>query len=189
MVALKKLGVYFFIMIKVLRLGHRRGRDDRISTHVGLTARQWGADEIVYSGEKDSNMIESIEDVVDRWGGNFNICYESDWERIFREFDGFRVVLSMFGEVFNRGMEEIEEEAGDDILVIVGGEKVPSWLYKEADLNLSVGNQPHSEVAALAVFLHEYSDADLYREFEGAEIKTEPRPHGKEVKDLEEESI
>lgn len=172
-------------MIKVLRLGHRRGRDDRISTHVGLTARQWGADEIVYSGEKDSSMVESIRDVVDRWGGDFEVSYTEEWKKLFRGFDGFTVVLSMFGEELSEGMPEFKEVDGD-VLVIVGGEKIPSWLYEEADLNLSVGNQPHSEVAALAVFLHEYfGDENLYRELEGAEIKVEPRRHGKEVIDLD----
>lgn len=175
-------------MIKVLRLGHRAGRDDRISTHVGLTARQWGASEIVYSGEKDSNMIESIRDVVNRWGGDFEVSYTEEWKKTFREFNGFTVVLSMFGEELGKGMPEIKE-VDEDILVIVGGEKVPSWLYEDADLNLSVGNQPHSEVAALAVFLHEYfGDENLYREFEDAELKVEPKRHGKKVIDLDEES-
>ena len=175
-------------MIKVLRLGHRRGRDDRISTHVGLTARQWGADEIVYSGEKDSSMVESIRDVVDRWGGDFEVRYTEEWKKLVRDFDGFTVVLSMFGEKLREGMPEFKE-VDEDVLVIVGGEKVPSWLYEDVDLNLSVGNQPHSEVAALAVFLHEYfGDENLYREFDGAEIKVEPRRNGKEVIDLDQES-
>lgn len=175
-------------MIKVLRLGHRAGRDDRISTHVGLTARQWGASEIVYSGQHDQNMMESQRDVVDRWGGDFKVSYTDEWKKLFREFDGFTVVLSMFGEELERGMSEVKE-LNEDILVIVGGEKVPSWLYEDADLNLSVGSQPHSEVAALAVFLHEYTDGeDLYRDFEGAKLKVEPRRHGKKVIDLNEES-
>jgi len=175
-------------MIKVLRLGHRRGRDDRISTHVGLTARQWGADEIIYSGERDKSMIESIRDVADRWGGGFEVGYTEEWKKQFREFNGFKVVLSMFGEELSKGMSEVKE-IDEDILVIVGGEKVPSWLYEDADLNLSVGNQPHSEVAALAVFLHEcLGDENLYRELEGAEIKVEPRRHGKEVINLDKES-
>lgn len=172
-------------MIKVLRLGHRRGRDDRISTHVGLTARQWGADEIIYSGEHDSNMMESLEDVVDRWGGDFEVKYRKDWKDLFRSFEGFTVVLSMFGEELNKGLEVVEDSLEEDILVLVGGEKIPSWLYEEADLNLSLGNQPHSEVAALAVFLHEINEEAIYRDFDDADIKVVPSPHGKEVKNLE----
>jgi tRNA (cytidine56-2'-O)-methyltransferase len=172
-------------MIIVLRLGHRAGRDDRISTHVGLTARQWEADEIVYSGQHDSNMLESVRDVVERWGGDFEVKYREDWKNLFRSFEGFTVVLSMFGEELNKGLGVVENKLEQDLLVIVGGEKVPSWLYQDADLNLSVGNQPHSEVAALAVFLHEINERAIYQGFDDADIEVVPSPHGKEVKNLE----
>ena len=34
--------------VTVLRLDHRPGRDDRMTTHVGLTARALGADRVVF---------------------------------------------------------------------------------------------------------------------------------------------
>ena len=37
--------------ISVLRLGHRIERDKRITSHLGLTARAFGADEIILSGD------------------------------------------------------------------------------------------------------------------------------------------
>lgn len=173
-------------MIQVLRLGHRRGRDDRISTHVGLTARQFGADEIVYTGEKDDNMLESIKDVVDRWGGDFEVSYNENWKSIVRDFNGKIVLLSMFGEKLDKGMKEIKTEWEDDLLIIVGGEKVPSGIYEMVDMNLGVGNQPHSEVAALGVFLHDYFEGEeLDSSFEGAKIEVEPQRDGKKVKNLE----
>ena len=49
-------------MIVVLRLGHRRARDKRISTHVGLVARAFGAQKIIYSGEKDQKLLDSIKE-------------------------------------------------------------------------------------------------------------------------------
>ena len=33
--------------VVVLRYGHRPGRDDRMTTHVGLTARALGADRVI----------------------------------------------------------------------------------------------------------------------------------------------
>ena len=57
-------------MIKILRLGHRLGRDDRISTHCGLVARALGADEIIYTGELGKEMLESVKNISQRWGGN-----------------------------------------------------------------------------------------------------------------------
>jgi len=114
-------------MIKVLRLGHRAGRDDRISTHVGLTARQWGVSEIVYSGQHDQNMMDSLEDIIDRWGGDFQIDYTDEWKKEIRNFGGLKVHLTMYGERIDEKMEEIEDNFEDrDLLVIVGAEKSSS---------------------------------------------------------------
>jgi tRNA (cytidine56-2'-O)-methyltransferase len=49
-------------------------------------------------------------------------------------------------------VQEINE-ADRDMLVVVGSEKMPSEVFKLADWNVSVTNQPMSEVAALAIFL------------------------------------
>jgi tRNA (cytidine56-2'-O)-methyltransferase len=163
-------------MIKVLRLGHRAGRDDRISTHVGLTARQWGADEIVFSGEKDENMLESQRDIIDRWGGDIELRYTKEWKKEIREFEGLKVHLTMYGEKIDEKLDEIKQEFSslEDILVIVGAEKVDRWVYENIDYNISVGNQPHSEIAALAVFLDRLQEGDIKEDFDGAEIEVEP---------------
>jgi tRNA (cytidine56-2'-O)-methyltransferase len=162
-------------MIKVLRLGHRAGRDDRISTHVGLTARQWGADEIIYSGQHDSSMMESVEDIVERWGGNFTVRYTEEWKKEIKDFDGLKIHLSMYGERINEKIDEVKKEfAEEDLLIIVGAEKVPRWVYTHVDYNISVGNQPHSEIAALAVFMDRIQDGEIKGSFEGAEIEVEP---------------
>ena len=49
-------------------------------------------------------------------------------------------------------------------------------------MNIAIGNQPHSEVAALAVFLDRVLDGLVFRlEFEDAEIKVIPCERGKKV--------
>ncbi len=170
-------------MIKVLRLGHRAGRDDRISTHVGLTARQWGASEIVYSGQKDSNMIESLRDTSERWGGEFKISYTKDWKDIIRDFDGLAVQLTMYGEKIGEKDEEIKQRFEEqDLLIVVGAEKVPRWVYENVDYNISVGNQPHSEIAALAVFLDRVQENGIKEEFEGSDIQVVPSEKDKLTK-------
>lgn len=163
-------------MIKVLRLGHRLGRDDRISTHVGLTARQWGAEEIVFAGEKDENMLESQKDIIERWGGDLEIRYTDEWKKEIRDFDGLKIHLTMYGEKINKNIGELREKfSGDeDLLVVVGAEKVPRWVYKHVDQNISVGNQPHSEIAALAVFLDRIQEGKIKEDFEAADIRVEP---------------
>lgn len=159
-------------MIQVLRLGHRAGRDDRISTHVGLTARQWGCSGITYSGEHDESMMESIRDIVERWGGNFSVEYREDWKTVLKEFPGAIVHLTMYGEKIDEKHGELERAFDDDVLVVVGAEKVPREVYRLADHNISVGNQPHSEIAALAVLLDRYTD--IKEEFTGADIEVVP---------------
>lgn len=162
-------------MIKVLRLGHRAGRDDRISTHVGLTARQWGASEVVYSGERDKSMMESIEDIVDRWGGDFEVSYTEEWKKVIKEFNGLKVHLTMYGEKIDEKMDNVKEESEDqDLLIIVGAEKVPRWVYKNSDYNISVGNQPHSEIAALSVFMDRFQEDGIKEEFKNADIEVVP---------------
>jgi len=162
-------------MIKVVRLGHRAGRDDRISTHVGLTARQWGADEIIYSGQHDSNMMQSVKDIVDRWGGDFTVRYTEEWKKEIKEFEGLKAHLTMYGEKVNEKIGELNEEFSEqDLMIIVGAEKVPRWVYTHVDHNISVGNQPHSEIAALAVFMDRIRDGDLKEVFEDADIEVEP---------------
>jgi len=162
-------------MIKILRLGHRLGRDDRISTHVGLTARQWGADEIIFSGEKDDNMLESQRDIIDRWGGDIEVRYTEEWKKEIKDFEGLKVHLTMYGEKIEDNLEALKEEYEDkDMLVVVGAEKVSRWVYKNVDYNISVGNQPHSEIAALAVFMDRIKNEPIKEDFEGAEIEVEP---------------
>ena len=138
-------------MITILRLGHRLPRDERITTHVCLVARAFGADGVIYSGQRDKGLEESIKKVVSEWGGNFRIKYSEKPMKLIKEFKekGFCIHLTMYG----LGMEEMEKVKGKNILIIVGAEKVPPEVYELADLNLSVTNQPHSEVAALAITL------------------------------------
>lgn len=162
-------------MIKVLRLGHRRGRDDRISTHVGLTARQWGADRIVFSGESDDNIIESQRDIIDRWGGSTEVEYCEDWKKVIKDFEGLSVHLTMYGLKIDEQIKEVREKfQNQDLLVIVGAEKVPRWVYTNVDYNISVGNQPHSEIAALAVFLDRVQEDGIKQDFRESEIYVEP---------------
>lgn len=172
-------------MIKILRLGHRAGRDDRISTHVGLTARQWGADEIVFSGEKDENMLESQRDITDRWGGDIELRYTEEWRKEIREFEGLKVHLTMYGETIDGKLDDLKQEYSkkEDILVIVGAEKVERWVYENVDHNVSIGNQPHSEIAALAVFLDRLQGGRIKEDFEDAEIEVEPSEDRKLTKE------
>jgi tRNA (cytidine56-2'-O)-methyltransferase len=168
------MGVY------VLRLGHRPTRDKRISTHVALTARALGCDGI-YVSTKDPDLEESVRDVVDRFGGDFSIQTGVRWKTLLREFKGTKVHLTMYGIHVDDAVPRIRKEAQEDILIIVGAEKVPPEVYQAADFNVAVGNQPHSEVAALAIFLDRLTDGKGLRSDFPGKIKVLPCERGKHV--------
>ena len=166
-------------MIVVLRLGHRPSRDQRVTTHIALTARALGADE-VWVAEEDAELEETVRSVASRFGGAFRVRTGVNWREAIRSWDGVVVHLTMYGEPFVDALEDI---SGSDLLVVVGAEKVPRELYDLADRNLSVGNQPHSEIAALAIFLDRLTGGDaLYRD-RGGRLMIEPNPRGKTVVD------
>jgi|TARA_B000000475_G_C15573426_1_gene273306 tRNA (cytidine56-2'-O)-methyltransferase len=74
------------------------------------------------------------------------------------------------------------------MVVIVGGAKVPGDVYKYSQYNLSVGNQPHSEVAALALFLDAWhGESGSERSFDDARLIIQPTASGKRVLDLDRE--
>ena len=167
------------MMITVLRLGHRKKRDARLSTHCGLAARALGADSIVYSGERDQQLSDSVKKVSKNWGGKFKTSYEKDWRKTIKNFHGTKVHLTMYGLPIQDQIRKIRGKK--DVLVIIGGEKVPGEVYRAVDYNLAVTNQPHSEVAALAIFLHEYfSGRELRKRFDGR-LKIVPQEFGKKI--------
>lgn len=165
--------------IEVLRLGHRPSRDKRITTHVGLVARAFGADKIIIS-EKDRKVEHTLNDVTVRFGGPFQVISGVKWRSYIRKWKGTVVHLTMYGEKLNDVIEKITRKK--DILIVIGAEKVPKDLYELADYNVAVGSQPHSEVAALAVFLDRYlKGKGLRKKFKDELIQIEPTEKGKTV--------
>ena len=170
-------------MIVVLRLGHRPSRDKRVTTHVALTARALGADE-VWVTTKDPALEKTITAMVARFGGSFSVRTGVRWKEAIRSWKGTVVHLTMYGERLDEAMRSIGRDGGKDLLVVVGAEKVPRDVYDLADHNVSVGNQPHSEIAALAIFLYALTDdGSLYRSLEGSRMTVVPDPRGKTVVD------
>ncbi|MFB6197874.1 MAG: tRNA (cytidine(56)-2'-O)-methyltransferase, partial [Halobacteriaceae archaeon] len=72
------------------------------------------------------------------------------------------------------------------LLIVVGAEKVSFEVYEEADFNVAVTNQPHSEVAGLAVFLDRlFEGRELDRDWEDADRTIIPRDTGKCVEGVD----
>ncbi|UCD13384.1 MAG: tRNA (cytidine(56)-2'-O)-methyltransferase [Thermoplasmatales archaeon] len=165
-------------MIAVLRFGHRIDRDKRITTHVALVARAFGADKIIIT-TKYEKIKENITSICKKFGGNFQIETGVDPKKIIKQWKGTIVHLTMYGDELEKSLSKIDKT--DDLLIIVGAEKVPPYFYESANFNISVGNQPHSEVAALAIFLDRYFKGKwLTKQFKG-KIEIIPSNKGKKV--------
>lgn len=171
----------------VLRLGHRPGRDDRMTTHVGLTARALGADRVIFP-DNAGQSVETVRDITDRFGGPFAVELDGEQHATIRDWEGTVVHLTMYGEEVQTVQNDIREaHRAEPLLIVVGGEKVPFEVYDHADWNVGVTNQPHSEVAGLAVFLDRLFDGEeLEREWEGGNRRVVPKETGKRVVDPEE---
>jgi len=166
-------------MIVVLRLGHRPTRDPRVTTHVALTARALGADEIWVS-TKDEVLERTIRGVVERFGGEFRIKTGVEWRKAIRSWKGEVVHLTMYGEALSKALPSVKKK---DLMIVVGAEKVPREVYDLATRNVSVGNQPHSEVAALAIFLDRYLKGKTLEKRVRGRLTIVPNPRGKTVVD------
>lgn len=158
-----------------------------MTTHVGLTARALGADRAIIAGSA-SGSKKTIADITDRFGGPFEVGLTDAPRSVMQSWDGIVTHLTMYG----LPMQDVESEIRDDhatqpVLVVVGAEKVPFDVYERADYNVGVTNQPHSEVAGLAVFLDRlFEGRELDREWENATHRVVPKATGKQVEPVDE---
>jgi tRNA (cytidine56-2'-O)-methyltransferase len=168
-------------VVEVLRLGHRAGRDPRLTTHLALAARALGA-ERMYLHPPDPSIARTVASVGQRWGGSFDVVGCADWRATVRAFDGPSVHLTMYGLPLDEVAPELRR--AQRVLAIVGGAKVPSEVYRLASHNVAVGHQPHSEVAALALFLERMRGLPGPGAWPGARHEIVPMARGKQVRTL-----
>jgi tRNA (cytidine56-2'-O)-methyltransferase len=165
-------------VVVILRIGHRPERDQRVTTHVGLTARALAA--------SDKGVVESIADVASRWGGTFFCQDNMKWRSCIKEWKakgGVVVHLTMYGLNLPEVIGDIRPH--EKILVVVGAEKVPGDIYGLADFNVAVTGQPHSEISSLALFLDNlFCGTELKNEFPGAQIRIIPSKAGKQTEGM-----
>ena len=104
----------------------------------------------------------------------------------WRADGGVIVHLTAYGENIQTSnvLQRIKSE-DRDVMLVVGSQKVPGDFYSEevSDFNVSVGNQPHSECSALAIFLDRYFEGkELAVDFKDAKIRIIPKVRGKQIK-------
>ncbi|MGI0082233.1 MAG: tRNA (cytidine(56)-2'-O)-methyltransferase [Nitrosopumilaceae archaeon] len=170
--------------IEVLRIGQRLVRDDRVTTHVVLVSRAFGATKILMQ-EVNPEIKDTISEINRIWGGNFEVEIIENWKKTLKskKDDSFKIVhLTMYGENIDSVQDKIRQE--EQLLVVVGAEKVPREVYDLADYNVAVGNQPHSEISALAVLLDRLLlGRQFQKKLENAQKEIVPTKRGKNVLD------
>ncbi|MDH3204285.1 MAG: tRNA (cytidine(56)-2'-O)-methyltransferase [Nitrosopumilus sp.] len=170
------------MVIEVVRIGQRLVRDDRVTTHVALVSRAFGAEKI-FMTEVNPEIKDTLEKINGTWGGEFKLEFIDKWKSIVKKKkeENFTIVhLTMYGENINDIQEKLQKEK--DLLVVVGAEKVPREIYELADFNVGVGSQPHSEISALAILLDRIQKGKQFeRIFSDAKRKIIPTKNGKNV--------
>jgi tRNA (cytidine56-2'-O)-methyltransferase len=81
-------------------------------------------------------------------------------------------------------IQEVETELSkkQKIAIIIGSQKVEREVYHEADYNVSITGQPHSEIASLAVFMDRIQKGkELQKDFKGGKCQIIPQERGKRV--------
>jgi tRNA (cytidine56-2'-O)-methyltransferase len=168
--------------IEVLRIGTRLVRDDRVTTHVTLVSRAFGASKI-YMYDANPEINQTISKVNKMWGSDFKVEIIDNWKNTvkLKKKESFKIVhLTMYGENINTIQDEIRKE--EKILIIVGAEKVPREAYDMADYNIAIGNQPHSEISALAILLDRILQGkQLQKKYSNGEREIIPTKKGKNV--------
>ena len=166
----------------MLRVGQRYVRDDRTLTHLCLVSRALGA-ESIYLEDAEKDVTGTLEEVNRAWGGDFRAVLGTPWRRVLQDAkrEGRKIVhLTMYGIPIQDCAKDLSEL--ESLLLVVGGPKVPGRVYHEADFNVAVSSQPHSEIAALAIALHEIQGGEeLKRTFQKSRIRIQPSARGKRV--------
>ncbi|MFX1296485.1 MAG: tRNA (cytidine(56)-2'-O)-methyltransferase, partial [Promethearchaeota archaeon] len=120
---------------------------------------------------------EKIIEVRDRFGGEFFVEIGQKWKDVVRSWNKSEreiIHLTMYGIPLPNIIENIRGSQKDK-LIVIGGAKTPPFVYKIATYNVSITNQPHSEIAALAIFLDYYFQGKEFdRKFDGAKLEIIP---------------
>ena len=170
------------MVIEILRIGQRLVRDDRVTTHVALVARAFGANTILMT-EVNPEIKDTLKKINNTWGGDFSIEFIESWKPVIKmkKENGFKIVhLTMYGEKINDIQSDLKKE--ENLVIVVGAEKVPREIYEYADYNVGIGSQPHSEISALAILLDRIQMGNQFdKEFSGGKRKIIPTKKGKTV--------
>ena len=168
--------------VVLVRLSHRIMRDVRTTTHCCLVARAFNAKTIYVLGEKEESLEGTLSTMNETFGSQTKIIFEKQKPvALLKELQqqGFCVVhLTMYGMPLEEKLVKLQQQ--NKMAIVVGSEKVPREVYEQANYNIAVGSQPHSEVAALGITLYAIHDG-TFPTLIGGKKKIIPQEKGKRV--------
>jgi tRNA (cytidine56-2'-O)-methyltransferase len=145
---------------------------------------------MIIAGEQDKSLKNSINKVSEAWGGHFQlemVPYD-EWKPVIENWkhEGRKIIhLTMYGEnlsIFEKSkiFNELRKQPSN-VVVILGGEKVPGKVFQYSDWNIAITNQPHSEVSSLAIFLDHFLVNALETSFKNSKKQIIPSLKGKKI--------
>ena len=136
--------------------------------------------------EVNPEIRDTINKINETWGGKFKIEIITKWKDIINSKKNTSKIvhLTMYGVPYQDAIIELPKDR--PIAIVVGGAKVAREYYEMCQYNVAVGNQPHSEIAALAAFLERLNDGvSSPEEFTDGKLRINPSERGKDM--IEEE--
>lgn len=158
-------------MITVLSIGEK---NPRVKLNLCLTARAFGAAKIIFVGRRDANISKHISAINGTWGGIFKVDFASSVKSAVEPLTKYKsVYLTMFGLPLKQLKYTVKTYK--NILLIVTSKEYDKQVGELADFKLSITSQPHSQAAAIAIFLHEFFDGrEQAMQFQNAKVKVVP---------------
>ena len=126
----------------------------------------------IYYTQKVNEAFEEMHEVCKRYRHEF-VMPEHFIQALLKQYE-FNMTLidcNVDLNIVNRSLKDFFEKT----------EKVPAEVYQRADFNVSVGNQPHSEIAALAIFLDRFTEGKALYEDRHGKMTVIPNERGKTV--------
>lgn len=170
-------------MIIVLAIGKSKYES---MVDICLTARAFGASSVVLtssSHEINSKLKRFCNSVANKWGGNFSVQFISNWKSYISSKTNYKTVyLTRYGISIQKQQYSIRSYK--NVLLIISTDKERPELNKISDFNISITAQPHSSIAAMAIFLNMYyAGRELSLNFSKAQYKVVPSPHDSILKE------
>ncbi len=113
-------------------------RDLRVTTHVALTARAFGASGFILADVEDKSIKAKVEKVVADWGGPFTFEMGVSCKKTVTEWKkngGIVVHLTMYGQkIDDKDVMSQISSSQRDIMVVVGSQKVPGEFFSKSSL-------------------------------------------------------